>query len=84
MKTCHECGSTKIVPEVRAIDKFREGDNIMQVAFFTKKKSWYSFREKNYSLVSARVCADCGYIAFFVKDPQKLWDAYQKALKDVS
>lgn len=83
MKNCPECNSQKIIKDAKAIDR---GDynaaNIMRLAV-DEEPDALVFKRRNYSDITAEVCADCGYVAFYAADPQTLWEAYQNQRNDV-
>lgn len=83
MKNCLECGSEKIVPEVLVLDRASQHSSLNFRVAVDADPDAFIFTERNYSGVSAKVCANCGFIAFYADDPKLLWRAYKNSRKDV-
>lgn len=79
-KTCGKCGSDKIVPKVQVIDR---GDHSvegnLEVAIDENPDAFF-FRERFRAGISARVCGNCGFVEFYVNNPDLLYSAHQKQL----
>ena len=77
MKSCPECNSQKIIEDAKAIDR---GDynatQDMQIAI-DEEPNALIFKQRIFSSVKADVCADCGLVQFYAKEPKMLWAAYQ-------
>jgi hypothetical protein len=43
----------------------------------------FIFKSRSYSGVKAKVCADCGFIAFYADNPYLLWQTYQNRLNKI-
>ena len=73
---CAKCGSTKIVPGARVIDRAHYGTDSgnVQVAAARRPHKWFKLQEK--VDVFARVCGECGFAEFFVDEPALLYEAY--------
>ena len=82
MKNCLECGSERIVSDVKVIDYNENSARDLQVAV-DENPDALIFKQRNYSTVKAKVCADCGYIHFFATNPQMLWQTYQNREKNI-
>ena len=83
MKNCHECGLEKIVPNVLALDRASKNSYLGMEVGVNADPDAFIFTERKYSGVSAKVCADCGFIAFYSDEPKLLWQAYKNSQKDV-
>ena len=75
--TCGRCGSTKIIPGARVVDR---GDNdsesfTLRVAVARDPDAIFFTGEERID-TSARVCGDCGFVELFAKDPHALYEAY--------
>ncbi len=82
MKNCLECGSERIIPDVKALD-YNDGSYYDLRIAVDQNPGAFIFKNRNYSDVKAKVCADCGYIHFFAENPENLWYAYQNRQKNV-
>ena len=83
MKKCPECDSEKIIEAAKVIDYGKQmADYGFKVAVDGDPNALI-FKERVYSDVEAKICADCGYIRFFAISPRKLWTAYQNRQKDI-
>ena len=74
---CEKCGSAKVVPRVRVIDRGDSGN--VQVALALKPDGPIFQREERVDLY-ARVCGDCGVATLFVEDPQAVYRAHLSSL----
>lgn len=83
MKNCHKCGSDKIVPDVKVLDR---GDGStthdLKIAVDENPRA-FIFKKRNYSDVKANVCVNCEYTHFFATDSILLWEAYQRKQNNV-
>lgn len=69
---CPECQSTKIIADAKVVDRGESNfSHDMEVATFRKPQAWI-FKGKQSTTVSAWVCVNCGYVAFYADDPGKL------------
>lgn len=84
MKNCLECGSEKIVPEVKVIDRGHGHSTYNFTVAVDENPDAFIFKQRNYSDVKAKVCADCGFIGFYATDPKLLWQIYQRKQNKVS
>jgi ferredoxin-like protein FixX len=82
MKNCLECGSQRIIPNVKALD-YNDGAYYDLKISVDENPQAFIFKNRNYSDVKAKVCADCGFIHFFAGNPEILWSTYQKSRKKV-
>jgi ribosomal protein S27AE len=74
---CARCGSTKIIPRARVVDR---GENDSQshslrVAVARNPEAVFFKKEEKVDTY-ARVCGECGFVELFAKDPYALYEAY--------
>jgi hypothetical protein len=79
--TCAKCGSDKIIPRARAVDRINRGDDAEMLIKVSADPRARFFTEDYHSAVYARVCAGCGHVELYADDTESLWDAYQQSLK---
>ena len=74
--SCPKCGSTKIVPRARVIDRGHAGRDYgnVQVGAARRPDNFFTMLEK--VDVYARVCGECGFTELFVADPAAIYEAY--------
>jgi predicted nucleic-acid-binding Zn-ribbon protein len=72
---CEKCGSDKIIPNAKAIDRDGGGDGNLLVSV-DEKPDAFVFKQRIRSSVSAKICGDCGFIEFYADEPQSLYSAY--------
>jgi len=78
MKKCPDCNSEKIIKNAKAIDR-GEGNVSMDLSVAVDEfPDALIFKQRIYSELDADVCGECGFIQFYAKNPELLWDAYQK------
>ena len=70
---CPECGSTELV----IADRVSAGDGNLCVTV-PKQPGAGFFSSRHASLVKAVFCGRCGYIKFFVENPQELLAIYRQ------
>jgi len=79
---CCKCGSTKIIPNVRAGQR-GIGNVPMPIAVrVDEKPDAILFKGMHAEDLKAWICGDCGYTEFYVHNPRELFDAYAKAQRD--
>ena len=81
--SCSKCGSTKVVPRARVIDRGDyniESGNI-RVGVARKPAAWILKGEEKADLY-ARVCGDCGFAELFVQNSQAVYAAYVASLSE--
>lgn len=83
MKNCPDCNSQKIINNVKVIDRGHYHATSELRVGFDQKPDALVFKQSIYSVVKAKVCADCGHVNFYAENPQLLWQTYQNQQKDV-
>ena len=75
-RTCSKCGSSKVVPRARVIDRAHYGADSgnIQVGAARRPRKLFKLQEK--VDVYARVCGECGFTELFVEDPSSIYAAY--------
>jgi predicted nucleic-acid-binding Zn-ribbon protein len=79
--TCAKCGSEKIIPRARVIDRGDGNSRYDLEIQVSSNPQALIFTGTNSSTVYARVCAMCGYIEFYASSQYGLWETYQESLK---
>ena len=77
MKKCPDCNSEKIINNAKAIDRGEGNVNLNLSVAVDEFPDAFIFKQRIYSAVDADVCGECGFIQFYAKNPELLWDAYQ-------
>jgi ribosomal protein L37E len=74
---CAKCGSAKMIPRVRVLDRGQgsPGEATLEVQ---RDPMALFFKEGVVSKMSAWVCGDCGYTELYASEPDALWQAYQQ------
>jgi rRNA maturation endonuclease Nob1 len=78
MSRCPACGSQRIIPDVKVVDKNGSVEDDLRVVFY-KSPTSLIFKGRVYSEVRADVCGKCGHVELRIADPEKLYDAYLSA-----
>ena len=75
---CSKCGSEKIVPRARVLDRDHGavGGNV-RVGVARRPHKLFTLQKK--ADVYARVCGECGFAELFVDDAATIYDAYLQA-----
>ncbi len=74
--SCSKCGSTKIVPRARVIDRGQYGFDAGNVQVGAPRRPYKLFKLHEKVDVYARVCGDCGFTELFADDPASIYAAY--------
>ena len=75
--TCSKCGSSKVVPRARVIDRGHYDSESGNVRVgVARKPQALVFKALESSDVYARVCGECGYTELFVDDAGSIYEAY--------
>lgn len=77
---CIKCGSVKIIPEVKTLDRAEDGLEKELKIGIDEKPGAYIFKERFRTGIKAKVCGHCGFIEFYANDPEELYQAYLKQL----
>ena len=74
--SCSKCGSVKVVPRARLIDRghFGADSGNIQVGAARRPQKLFKLQEK--VDVFARVCGECGFTELFVDDAPSVYEAY--------
>ena len=74
---CYMCGSDKIIPHVRIVDRAHSNmRRDLEVEVYEKPDALL-FKGTHRSTLTARICGSCGYTEMFVSNPQELWSTYR-------
>ena len=73
---CSKCGSTKMVPRARVLDRSDHGVVGGNVRVGVERRPHKLFTRQKKADVYARVCGECGFTELFVDDPVTIYDAY--------
>jgi len=77
MKKCPDCNSEKIIKNAKAIDRGESNMNLDLSVAIDKFPDALIFKQRVASDVDADVCGECGFVQFYAKNPEILWEAYQ-------
>jgi len=77
MKKCPDCNSEKIIKNAKAIDRGEGNMNLNFSVAVDESPEAFIFKQTVYSEVDADICGECGFIQFYAKSPEVLWEAYQ-------
>jgi len=73
--TCAKCGSTEVIPDARVL---YDSDRDVKIRVDADPEALI-FTERVRSNLHARVCSQCGYTEFYVREAANLYDAYLKS-----
>ena len=73
---CAKCGSTRIVPRARVIDRGHFNAEQGNVRVSAARRPYKLFKLQEKADVYARVCGACGFTELFVDDPASIYTAY--------
>jgi predicted nucleic-acid-binding Zn-ribbon protein len=86
MERCVKCGSTKMMLNVPLID---HGDSKIgqlrqaEVCIEANPEAWINKGRVSTPLTSI-ICADCGFVEIYAKNPQVLYEPYLKAVETLN
>ncbi|MBC7807945.1 MAG: hypothetical protein H7145_17590 [Akkermansiaceae bacterium] len=69
-KTCPECGSAKWMAKIKTLTPSNTRLYVTDETFFDGPKG--------ISGVRAEGCGDCGYVQYYLEDPQVVYDEWRK------
>jgi hypothetical protein len=76
--SCAKCGSHKIIPRARILDR---GEAPYELMTFVEEEPYsFLFPGRVYSSLRATICGNCGYTEIWAANPHKLYEAYLKGL----
>jgi len=75
---CAKCGHPELIPGVRVICKVEGSDQDVQLRFDCDPHAVF-FKRAQRSVLTACICARCGFTEFFVNDPASLYSAYRES-----
>ncbi|MEL7035520.1 MAG: hypothetical protein AAFO04_07870 [Cyanobacteria bacterium J06592_8] len=80
IETCSKCGSEKLIPHVRILDRgYKNIELDLSVIIYEKPDALPFFKGDHRGQLQAKICGDCGHTELTVTNPGELWDIYQKA-----
>ena len=74
-----KCGSNKIIPNVRVVDRGYSGKFNLQLEIVVKKRFFLSNTKE--AILTANVCGACGYVEMHASDYKELWEIYNSTNK---
>ena len=75
--TCSKCGSSKVVPRARVIDRGDHSTDVGNVRLgVDRKPQALVFKGQERADIYARVCGECGFAELFVEDAGSIYQAY--------
>ena len=74
MKNCPKCQSEKTIPNVRIVDL--AGHTLRLGVRVFEHPEAFAFKGAHATDLRSRVCGECGYVEFYVENPQELYSAY--------
>ena len=78
---CKECGSDKVIPDVRIVDQGDSSDGKLQLRVCGNPDA-IIFKDRLYGVLTAEVCGECGRVELRVANAGELYDKYQESLRD--
>lgn len=80
MENCSKCGSQKIIPNVKIIDRANAGaETNLTVVVYENPGGLPLLKGQHRGHLKAMICGDCGYTELLTTQADELWEAYQKA-----
>ena len=77
MKKCPECGSEKIIKDVRIVGTGENYADFPARAVVYEKPEALLLKGKVDSALRAEGCADCGFLQAYISEPKRLWVTYK-------
>ncbi|HMS38934.1 MAG TPA: hypothetical protein PKE69_01820 [Pyrinomonadaceae bacterium] len=81
MKNCLKCNSDKIIPNAMVLDKGENSSGYLQIAV-DEKPDALIFKQRITSPVRVAICGNCGYLEFYSRQPELMYQAYQNMLRN--
>ena len=84
-RVCAKCGSDKIIPRVRLMDRGHgsvDAGDLSLVVY--EKPDALIFKGRSVGRLHARVCGSCGYVEMFVESPEELYQVYVASQEVIS
>jgi hypothetical protein len=78
-ENCQKCGSDKIVPRVKVIDRGSSGAETDLMVSIDAQPDAFIFKQRTHSNVFAKVCGNCGFMEFYATNPESLYESYLKS-----
>ena len=78
-ETCPKCSSSRIMHNVRVIDRDGEYANGSLSVQIERKPDALVFKGVKTFEVHACICGGCGYAELYVANPDELWQAYDES-----
>lgn len=75
---CRNCGSEKVIPEVRVQDQGHHSDGLLKAYVGNNDPAAVILREPVFAKFKANICGECGFTELFADDPAALYAAYLK------
>jgi hypothetical protein len=75
-KSCPHCGSHKMIPDVRILDR-TYGHTTDLTAEVVENPLAIVFKGRRQGTLEACLCGECGAAQLFVDNPQEMWETYQ-------
>lgn len=76
-KNCEKCGSDKIIPQVKIIDRGDYNIPTDLTVLVEQNPNALIFKERVNSGVFAKVCGNCGFLELYANEPKKLYEAHE-------
>ncbi|OZV70856.1 hypothetical protein [Winogradskyella aurantia] len=76
-RSCHKCGSNKIIPEVKIVD-YGHMNQMRDLSIHIKTTDNIFFNKFEKGQLQANICGSCGNVELSVHNPYQLWEAYLK------
>lgn len=78
MRLCPKCDSSKIIPNVRILDRSEYGDGQLRLAVDANPDALI-FKDRLHGQLVADICGDCGYVELKVENPAELYEHYRQS-----
>lgn len=73
---CPKCGSSRILHDVRIIDRNGQYQDMSLSARVERKPEALLFKGAETVELKAHICAECGHAELYAAEPGKLWQAF--------
>ncbi len=73
---CPKCGSGRLMPNVRVIDRNGEYQDMSLSVRVERKPDALLFKGAKEFELKAHICGEGGYAELYAADPDKLWQTY--------
>jgi predicted nucleic-acid-binding Zn-ribbon protein len=76
---CGKCGSSQMIRDVKVLDEYQYSSTTDLRLEVQADPDAMIFKERERVPVVAHVCGKCGFTELYAAEPERLWEAAQRA-----